>query len=86
MRRYQVMVESEFPGGTGVASIRTWRTRATRGARTKGAPLTWIDEVDSARTGLRRDVDSFAGFEYLFWVGCAGALDDRAKEDHQGGC
>ena len=27
-----------------------------------------------------KDVDSFAGFEYLFWVGCAGAYEDRAKK------
>ena len=26
------------------------------------------------------DVDSFDGFEYLFWVGCAGAYEDRAKK------
>jgi hypothetical protein len=25
-------------------------------------------------------VDSFEGFEYLFWVGCAGAYEDRAKK------
>ena len=26
------------------------------------------------------DVDSFDGYEYLFWVGCAGAYDDKAKK------
>ncbi|BBX85237.1 hypothetical protein MAUB_31100 [Mycolicibacterium aubagnense] len=25
-------------------------------------------------------MDSFEGFEYLFWVGCAGAYEDRAKK------
>ena len=24
--------------------------------------------------------------EVLFWVGCAGSFDDRAKKDHQGIC
>ena len=27
-----------------------------------------------------KDVDSFEGYEYLFWVGCAGAYEDRAKK------
>src|SRR6201999_890291 len=27
-----------------------------------------------------KDVESFAGYEYLFWVGCAGAYEDRAKK------
>ena len=26
------------------------------------------------------DVESFEGYEYLFWVGCAGAYEDRAKK------
>ena len=26
------------------------------------------------------DADSFDGYEYLFWVGCAGAFEDRAKK------
>jgi hypothetical protein len=24
--------------------------------------------------------------EVLFWVGCAGSFDDRAKKNHQGTC
>ncbi|NBQ43489.1 MAG: (Fe-S)-binding protein, partial [Mycobacteriaceae bacterium] len=51
--------------------------QATRNAKER---LTWIDEVDFDVPVYGRDVDSFAGFEYLFWVGCAGALDDRAKK------
>jgi hypothetical protein len=27
-----------------------------------------------------KDVESFDGYEYLFWVGCAGAYEDRAKK------
>jgi Fe-S oxidoreductase len=40
----------------------------------------WIDEVDFDVPVYGEDVDSFDGFEYLFWVGCAGALEDRAKK------
>ena len=29
---------------------------------------------------MASDVESFEGYEYLFWVGCAGAYEDRAKK------
>ena len=40
----------------------------------------WIDEVDFDVPVFGKDVDSFEGYEYLFWVGCAGAYEDRAKK------
>ena len=40
----------------------------------------WIDEVDFDVPVFGQDVDSFEGYEYLFWVGCAGAYEDRAKK------
>jgi Fe-S oxidoreductase len=79
MRRYQVMVESEFPAELNglfknlERSGNPWGTSAKE--RTK-----WIDEVDFDVPVYGEDVDSFDGFEYLFWVGCAGALEDRAKK------
>ena len=41
---------------------------------------TWIDEVEFDVPVYGEDVESFEGFEYLFWVGCAGAFEDRAKK------
>ena len=40
----------------------------------------WIDEVDFDVPVYGKDVESFEGYEYLFWVGCAGAYEDRAKK------
>ena len=40
----------------------------------------WISEVDFDVPVYGEDVDSFDGYEYLFWVGCAGAYDDKAKK------
>ena len=40
----------------------------------------WIDEVEFDVPVFGKDVDSFDGYEYLFWVGCAGAYEDRAKK------
>ena len=63
---------------------RTWRTRATRGGRTPRDRTNWISEVDFDVPVYGEDVDSFDGYEYLFWVGCAGRLRGPGQEDHQG--
>ena len=75
MRRYQVLVESNFPAEAGVM-LRNLENKGnpwgappnTRSDWTKGLdfPVPRIGEVED--------------FEYLFWVGCAGAFDDGAKK------
>ena len=79
MRRYQVMMESEFPGELG-GLYKNLETKGNPWGQNSKERLTWIDEVNFDVPVYGKDVDSFAGFEYLFWVGCAGALDDRAKK------
>ena len=79
MRRYQVMMESEFPGELG-GLFKNLETKGNPWGQNSKERLTWIDEVDFDVPVYGKDVESFAGFEYLFWVGCAGALDDRAKK------
>ena len=77
MRRYQVLIESSFPSEAGVMM----RNLENRGNPWGVSPSTrgeWIREMDFevevADGPLDEDV------EYLFWVGCAGAIDDRAKK------
>ena len=79
MRRYQVMMESEFPSELG-GLYKNLETKGNPWGQNSKERLTWIDEVDFDVPVYGKDVDSFTGFEYLFWVGCAGALDDRAKK------
>ena len=79
MRRYQVMMESEFPTELG-GLFKNLETKGNPWGQNAKERLTWIDEVDFDVPVYGKDVDSFVGFEYLFWVGCAGALDDRAKK------
>ena len=79
MRRYQVMVESEFPAELGALFKNLERAGNPWGQSSKERTK-WIDEVDFDVPVYGEDVDSFDGFEYLFWVGCAGALEDRAKK------
>ncbi len=79
MRRYQVMVASEFPGELGVL-FKNLEQKGNPWGQSAKERTTWIDEVDFDVPVYGQDVDSFEGFEYLFWVGCAGAFEDRAKK------
>jgi Fe-S oxidoreductase len=79
MRRYQVMVASEFPGELGVL-FKNLENKGNPWGQNAKERTTWIDEVEFDVPVFGEDVDSFDGFEYLFWVGCAGAFEDRAKK------
>jgi Fe-S oxidoreductase len=79
MRRYQVMVQSEFPGELGVL-FKNLEQKGNPWGQSPKERTTWIDEVDFDVPVYGEDVESFDGFEYLFWVGCAGAFEDRAKK------
>jgi Fe-S oxidoreductase len=78
MRRYQVLIESAFPSEAGVMlrnienNGNPWGLSARKREEwTEGLPF----EVRRVAAGepIPDDV------EYLFWVGCAGALEDRSK-------
>jgi Fe-S oxidoreductase len=79
MRRYQVMMESEFPSELSTL-FKNLETKANPWGQNAGDRTNWIDEVDFDVPVYGEDVDSFDGYEYLFWVGCAGAYDDKAKK------
>ena len=79
MRRYQVMMESEFPSELSVL-FKNLETKANPWGQNAADRTNWISEVDFDVPVYGEDVDSFDGYEYLFWVGCAGAYDDKAKK------
>lgn len=79
MRRYQVMMESEFPSELSVL-FKNLETKGNPWGQNAGDRTNWIDEVDFDVPVYGEDVESFDGYEYLFWVGCAGAYDDKAKK------
>jgi len=79
MRRYQVMMESEFPSELSTL-FKNLETKGNPWGQNAGDRTNWIDEVDFDVPVYGQDVDSFDGYEYLFWVGCAGAYDDKAKK------
>ncbi|MBW0018260.1 MAG: 4Fe-4S dicluster domain-containing protein [Mycobacterium sp.] len=79
MRRYQVMMESEFPSELSTL-FKNLETKGNPWGQNAGDRTNWISEVDFDVPVYGEDVDSFEGYEYLFWVGCAGAYDDKAKK------
>jgi Fe-S oxidoreductase len=79
MRRYQVMMESEFPSELSVL-FKNLETKGNPWGQNASDRTNWINEVDFDVPVYGEDVDSFDGYEYLFWVGCAGAYDDKAKK------
>ncbi|OMC47849.1 FeS-binding protein [Mycobacterium sp. IS-2888] len=79
MRRYQVMMESEFPSELSTL-FKNLETKGNPWGQNAADRTNWIDEVDFDVPVYGQDVESFDGYEYLFWVGCAGAYDDKAKK------
>src|SRR5271166_31129 len=79
MRRYQVMMESEFPSELSVL-FKNLETKGNPWGQNAADRTNWISEVEVDVPVYGEDVDSFDGYEYLFWVGCAGAYDDKAKK------
>ncbi|HEU4349579.1 MAG TPA: heterodisulfide reductase-related iron-sulfur binding cluster, partial [Actinoplanes sp.] len=75
MRRYQVLIESSFPSEAGVML----RNLENKGNPWGAPPNTREDWTKGLDFEIRR-VGEADDFEYLFWVGCAGAFDDRAKQ------
>jgi Fe-S oxidoreductase len=73
------MMESEFPSELS-GLYKNLENKGNPWGQNAKERLTWIDEVSFDVPVYGKDVESFAGFEYLFWVGCAGSLDDRAKK------
>jgi Fe-S oxidoreductase len=79
MRRYQVMMESEFPSELSTL-FKNLENKGNPWGQNASDRTNWIDEVEFDVPVYGEDVDSFDGYEYLFWVGCAGAYDDKAKK------
>ena len=77
MRRYQVLIESKFPteASTLLKNLESQGNPWGLGAM---ARLEWMEGLDFEVPVVDGKIGD--DVEYLFWVGCAGALDDRAKK------
>jgi Fe-S oxidoreductase len=79
MRRYQVLVENNFPAEL---------NQLFKGMESKGNPWNlspnmrtdWTQGLDFEVPIVGEDLESLESVDWLFWVGCAGAYEDRAKK------
>lgn len=79
MRRYQVMIESAFPSEAGTM-LKNLEKKGNPWGLAKKARVEWTKEVDFEVPIVGKDVEDLTEVDYLYWVGCAGALEDRAKK------
>ncbi len=77
LRRHQVLVESAFPTEA-TTMLNNLERRGNPWGMAEDKRLEWITELDFEVPVLDGKIPQDT--EYLFWVGCAGALDDRAKK------
>jgi Fe-S oxidoreductase len=79
MRRYQVLVESNFPAEL---------NGLFKGLENKGNPwnmsstarMDWAKGLEFDVPVVGENLESLESVDWLFWVGCAGAYEDRAKK------
>ena len=77
MRRFQVLVESEFPSELGNTFKNLEKAGNPWGANRADRDA-WINEVNFPVRKIEGEIPE--DVEYLFWVGCAGAFEERAKK------
>jgi Fe-S oxidoreductase len=77
MRRFQVLVESEFPTELG-GTFRNLEKAGNPWGANRTDRNAWIAECDFPIPVIEGELPE--SVEYLFWVGCAGAFEERAKK------
>ncbi|MHB8190367.1 MAG: (Fe-S)-binding protein [Ferrimicrobium sp.] len=76
MRRYEVLMESRFPSEAG-SMLRNIENQGDPWGLGASHRLDWTQGVDFEIPVVTSTIPD--DVEYLFWVGCAGALDERAQ-------
>ncbi len=81
MRRNRVMIESDFPSEL-AGLFKNVENKGNPWGMNASQRNAWIEEVDfEVRVfGMEGEDVIPDDVDYLFWVGCAGALEDRAKK------
>jgi Fe-S oxidoreductase len=77
MRRYQVLIESAFPVEA-AGMLKNLENKGDPWGVGEARRADWIGELDFEVPVVDGKIPD--GTEYLFWVGCAGALEDRARK------
>ena len=77
MRRYQTMIESSFPSEAG-GMLKNLEKAGNPWGMPSRMRTEWTKDLGFKVPVLGEDVEDASELDYLFWVGCAGSLDDKA--------
>ncbi|HLI35776.1 MAG TPA: (Fe-S)-binding protein [Streptosporangiaceae bacterium] len=77
MRRHQVLIESAFPVEA-ATMLKNLENKGNPWGMAEARRADWIGELGFEVPVVDGKIPG--DVEYLFWVGCAGALEDRAKK------
>jgi Fe-S oxidoreductase len=77
MRRHQVLIESAFPIEA-AGMLKNLENKGDPWGMGGARRAEWMTELDFEVPVVDAKIDP--DVEYLFWVGCAGALEDRARK------
>jgi Fe-S oxidoreductase len=78
MRRYKVLIESAFPAELGGMFKNLEKNQNPWGLAPR-MRMDWAKDLPFDVPQVGTDVEDLSEVDYLFWVGCAGAYEDRAK-------
>src|SRR6476646_10523836 len=79
MRRYAILVESNFPAELN-GLFKGLENKGNPWNMSTNARMDWAKGLDFEVKVVGETIESLDEVEWLFWVGCAGAYEDRAKK------
>ncbi|MGC5584456.1 heterodisulfide reductase-related iron-sulfur binding cluster [Ornithinimicrobium sp. W1665] len=79
MRRYQNLIESAFPNELG-GLFKNLENKGNPWGMNARLRMDWAKDLPFDIPMAGADVEDLSQVDYLFWVGCAGAFEDRAKK------
>ncbi|WP_026877778.1 (Fe-S)-binding protein [Jiangella gansuensis] len=82
LRRYQTLIESEFPGELN-GLFRNLEKAGNPWGVNASKRMDWAKDLSFPVRQVGADVESLDEVDWLFWIGCAGAFEDRAKKTTQ---
>jgi Fe-S oxidoreductase len=79
MRRYQVLIESAFPNELN-GLFKNLEKNSNPWGMAPRLRMDWAKDLPFEVKQVGNDIEDLSEVEYLFWVGCAGAYEDRQKK------
>lgn len=79
LRRFQVLMESAFPRELS-RPMRSMETKQNPYNQSPRKRLEWAKDLDFEVPVIGEDIEDATEVDYLYWVGCAGAFDQKAQK------